>query len=92
MKYFLLYLVVEILQLVHEISSFPEVLHKIGDLKNFSELQVNTRSIHLELFCKKIFLKISQNSQKNVFTGVPLLIKLQTGNLKLSKAATGDVL
>ena len=28
-------LVIEILQLVHEISSFPEVLYKRGDLKNF---------------------------------------------------------
>ena len=36
MKYFLLYLVVEILQLVHEISSFPEVLYKRCELKNFS--------------------------------------------------------
>ena len=28
---------VEILQFVHEISSFPEVLYKGGDLKNFSK-------------------------------------------------------
>ena len=27
---------VEILHLVHKISSFPEVLYKRGDLKNFS--------------------------------------------------------
>ena len=27
---------VEILQLVHEISSFPEVMYKRGDLENFS--------------------------------------------------------
>ena len=32
---FLQYLLVEILQLLHEISSFPEVLYKRGDLKNF---------------------------------------------------------
>ena len=82
---------VEILQLAHEISSFPEVLYKIGDLENFSKLQVNTRSSHSEVFCKKI-LKILQNSQKNVFAGVPFLIKLQAGNLKLSEAAVGDVL
>ena len=92
MKYVLLYLVVEILQLVHEISSFPEVLYKIGDLKNFSKLQVNTRSSHPEVFCKKMFLKILQISQKNVFVGVPFIIKLQAGNLKLSEAATGNVL
>ena len=92
MKYFLLYLVFEILQLVHEISSFPEVLYKIGDLKNFSKLQVNTRSSHPEVFCKKMFLKILQNSQKNAFAGVPFLMKLQAGKLKLSEAATEDVL
>ena len=34
---FLLYLVVEILQLVHEISSFSEVLYKRGVLRNFSK-------------------------------------------------------
>ena len=44
------------------------------------------------MFCKKIILKILQNSQKNVFVGVPFLIKLLAGYLKLSEAATGDVL
>ena len=41
-----------------------------------------------------MFLKIFQNSQKNIFSffGVSLLIKLQAGNLKLSEATTGDVL
>ena len=39
-----------------------------------------------------MFLKILQNLQKNVFDGVPFLVKLQAGNLKLSEAATGDVL
>ena len=39
-----------------------------------------------------MFLKILQISQKNVFAGVPFLIKLQAGNLKLSEAATGNVL
>ena len=37
-------------------------------------------------------LKILQISQKNVFAGVPFLIKLQAGNLRLSEAATGNVL
>ena len=35
---FLLYLLVEILQLVHEISSFSEVLYKRGVFKNFSKV------------------------------------------------------
>ena len=83
---------VEILQLAHEISSYPEVLYKIGDLENFSKLQVNTRSSHQEVFFKNMFLKSLQNSQKSVFSGVPFSIKLQAGNLKLSEAATGDVL
>ena len=83
---------VETVQLVHEISCFPEVLYKIGDLENFSKLQVNTRSSHQEVFFKNMFLKSLQNSQKSVFSGVPFSIKLQAGNLKLSEAATGDVL
>ena len=33
----LLYVVLEILQFVHEISSFPEVIYKRGVLKNFSK-------------------------------------------------------
>ena len=32
-----MYVVVEIWQLVNEISSFPEVLYKRDDLKNFSK-------------------------------------------------------
>ena len=43
-------------------------------------------------FCLKIFLKIFQNSQLNIFAGVSFLIKLQAGNLKLSEAAIKDVL
>ena len=38
-KSFLQYLVVEILQLVHEISSLPEVLYKRGVLKNFPKFR-----------------------------------------------------
>ena len=87
-----MYLVVQILQLVHEISSFPEVLYKMSNQKNVSKFQVNTRNSHPEVFCKKIFLNILQNSQKNVLAGVSFLIKLQAGNLKLSEAATGDIL
>ena len=83
---------VEILQLLHEIRSFPEVLFKIGDLKNLSTLQVNTRSSHPEVLCKKMFLKILQNSQKKCLCWSPFLTKLQAGNLKLSETATRDVL
>ena len=64
----------------------------MADLKNFSKLQVSTRSSHSEVFCKKMFLKILQISQKNVFAGVPFFKKFAGGNLKLSEAATGNVL
>ena len=30
------------------------------------------------MFCKNMFLKILQNSQKNAFAGVPFLINLET--------------
>ena len=54
---FLLCMLAEIVQLLLEISSFPEVLYKNGILKNFSNLQVNTRSSHQEVFCQKGFHK-----------------------------------
>ena len=40
----------------------------------------------------KLSLKILLNSQKNIFAVVSFIMKLQSGNLKLSGAATGDVL
>ena len=47
-----------------EISSFPEVLYKRGDLKNFSKFidKHKKKSSGVALF--KIILKILQNSQK----------------------------
>ena len=81
---------VEILQLVHEISGLREVLYKRVDLNSFS--QTNTRSSHPEVFCQKMILNILKNSQKNVYAGASFLIKLQAGNLKMSEAATGDLL
>ena len=50
-----------------------------------------TRSSHPDKFCQKVFLK-SLQKKKNIFAGVSFLMKLQIGNLKLSEAATGDVL
>ena len=81
---------VEILQIVHKISSFPEVLCKRGVLKTSQNSQINTRSSHPEVFCQNIFLKTLQNSQKNNFAEGSFLIKLQAGNLKLAEAAAGD--
>ena len=86
----LLHLVVEILQLVLEISSFPEVFYKGGVLKKLLKIQINTKTSHPEVFCQKMFLKILQNLQKNIFARVSFLIKLQAGNLKLAETAAGD--
>ena len=60
--------------------------------ENFSKFTDKYKKQYLEVFCQKIFLKIPQNSPKNIFAGVSILIKLQAGILKLSEAATGDVL
>ena len=53
--------------------------------------QINLRTSHPEVFCKKMFLKILQNSQKSIFAGIFFLTKLQAGNMKLTKPATRDV-
>ena len=45
---------------------------------------------HPEVFYQKMFLKILQNSQKNIFAGILFIIRLQAGNLKLSETAIGD--
>ena len=80
------YVVVEIWQLVNEVNSFPEVLYKRGDLKNFSKVR-DKHNNHPEVN-QKISLKILQNSKVNIFAVVSFLIKLQAGKLKLSEAAT----
>ena len=63
-------------------------------LKNFSEFtdKHKKQSSGNVLSKEKMFLKILQNSQKNIFVGVSFLMKLQTVNLKLSEAATADFL
>ena len=68
-------------------KQFPNGTYKRGDLKNFSRFTDNI-SIHPEVFGQNIL----QSSQKIVFAGVSFLIKLQAGNLRLSKAVTGNVL
>ena len=66
----LLYVVVEIRQLVNEISSFPEVLYKRGDLENFSKFTDKNKKQSSGGVWQKMFLKIFENSQNNVFSGV----------------------
>ena len=74
-------------------SSFPEVLYKKSVLKNSKfTYKHKKQSFEGVLPKKKMSLEILQNLQKNIFVVVPFLIKLQAGNLKLSGAATGDVL
>ena len=43
------------------------------------------RSNRLEVFCEKVFLKLPQNSQKRICTGVSFIIKLQASGMKLLK-------
>ena len=70
------------------------MLYKRSVLKNVSKFtdKYKKQSPGGALSKEKIFLKILQNSQKNIFSGVYFLIKLQAENLKPSEAATGDVL
>ena len=52
---FLLCLEVEFLQLVHELSCFPEELHNRSVLKNRNS-QISTRTSHREVLCQKLFI------------------------------------
>ena len=60
---------VEILQLVHGISGFPEALYERGVPKNFSKFTDKHKKQPSGgvLSKEKIFLKILQNSPKNIF-------------------------
>ena len=70
------------MRLLYETNSFPEVLYKRGVLKNFSK------------FTDKHKKQSSEGvlSKEQIFARASFLVKLQAGNLKLSEAATGDVL
>ena len=68
------------------------MLYKRGGLKNFSTFTNKQKKQSTGGVLTKDFLKILQNSQINIFVIVSFLIKLQAGNLKLSEAATRDVL
>ena len=70
------------MRLLYETNSFPEVLYKRGVLKNFSK------------FTNKHKKQSSGGvlSKEQIFARASFLVKLQAENLKLSEAATGDVL
>ena len=89
MKHFLLYVVVEILQLVHATSSF----YKSGDLKNFSRfLDKHKKQSSGGVLSKDVLKNFVKFAENNIFAGVSLLTKLQAGNLTLAEAAAGYVL
>ena len=74
-------------------SSFPEVLYERIILKNTKSTDKHKKQSSWSVLSKeKMPLKILQNSQKNIFAVVSFIMKLLAGNLKLSGAATGDVL
>ena len=60
-------MVVEIRELVNEISSFPEMLYKRGRLKKLSKFTAKHKKQTSGGALKKIFLKILQNSQIDIF-------------------------
>ena len=54
-----------------------QMLHKEWICHKTAGLQRRFRSIRPEVFCKKVFLKISQNSQESTCARVSFLIKLR---------------
>ena len=68
---------VEILQLANEISSFPEVLFKKGDLKNLQGNFAGKKSVLKSLFNKVGVLRIYKFIEEDSDTGV-FLWNLQT--------------
>ena len=89
---FLLYLLVEILQLVHETSSFPEVLYKRSVLKNFSKFpDKHKKQSSGGLLSKDVLKNIANFTEEHLCQSL-FLTKLQAGNLKRAEAAAGDSL
>ena len=83
---------VEILQLVHKIAvSLKCCIKALKSVSEFTDKHKKQSSGGV-LSKGKMFSKILQNSQKNIFSGASFLIKLQAVNLKPSEAAAGDVL
>ena len=65
---------------VYKFHCRPELIFTNIKVSCFHYGGVCCKSSRLEAFCKKrVFLKISQNSQKNTCVGVSFLIKLRAG-------------
>ena len=61
-----------------------ESRHRYIDKKRKDSIEKKTyRSSRPQVFCKKVFLEISQNSQENTCARVSFLIKLQASGLQL---------
>ena len=71
--------------------SFSEVLYKRGVLKNFSKVTDKHKKQSSGGVLSKDVLKYFAKFTENTFARISFLIKLQSGNLKLSEAVTGDV-
>ena len=85
---FLLYLMVEILQLVHEKQR--RALQKRRSKKLLKILRKTQDAVTRWSFvnrCSKMFCRIHW---KNIFASVSLSTKLHTGDLKPKQAAAGD--
>ena len=84
-------MLVEILQLVHEIGSFSEVLYKRYILKNFlkftNKLKKQSLGGVLSKDVLKNFVKFIEKHHCRIF----FFNKVANLNLKLSELATGDV-
>ena len=85
-----LYLLVEILQLVHEISSFSELFYKRGVLKNFSKLTDKLKKQSSGgVLSKGVLKNFAKFAEKHLRRN--LYFNKVAGNLKLSEAAARDV-
>ena len=72
LKSFLLYLLVEIPQLVNEVSSFLEVLYKRGVLKNFSKFSdKHKKQPSVSVLSKNVLQKFAKFTEKTSLSESP---------------------
>ena len=85
-------MLVEILCLLHEISSFLEVLYKKGILENFLKFTgKHKKQSSGGVLSKKVFLKIFQICRKTSLW-VPFLNKVAGWNPEYVRAGSRDIL
>ena len=87
---FSLYLLLEILQLVHEVSSFSEVLYKRSVMKNCSKFTEKLKKQSSGgVLSKDVHKNFAKFTEQHLCRNLLKLSRAVT-NLKLSEAATGD--